>query len=430
MEFIIIIISTLSLFFPLTNLLVTPLSSFKKVIIYITIVLIDFTAIPKLGQLTTFITIGCALLIISLFAKPTFLNLSAALFGYLYAVTFNHLTIIFSDLILHIGEDQIQSRYLLPFSALFSILLYITTYYIGKFIRSKIDLHNLCIPDSAFLLLFTEELFCAGYFILNFSYNEKMKYPSYIVITNAVLFSCFFLLTVVISLVIIHYIKKDYASKQKLKEYEQLQNYILELETLYSEMRIYRHDNINLLSSIYGYIDENDMAGLKDYYENEILGEINKTVFSHIEIGKLSEIKILELKGLLYAKLLHAFSKHLTVSISIDSPITSTSMENIDLVKILGIFLDNAIEAAESSIARQLDISFSKTSDSTVLSIGNSCDLETIPLIRISDIGYSTKGSARGIGLSTAKQLLLKYPDVFHHTQFRDHYFTQRLENI
>lgn len=257
-----------------------------------------------------------------------------------------------------------------------------------------------------------------------------MQYPSYIVVINAILFTCFFLLTVSISFVIIYYIKKDYASRQKLKEYEQLQNYIYELESLYSEMRIYRHDNINLLSSIYGYIDENDMPGLKSYFQNKILNEINKPAFSHIEIGKLSEIKILEIKGLLYAKLLHAFSKHLTITVSIDCPVISTRMESTDLIKILGIFLDNAIEAAEFSMSKQLDISFSKTSDFTVLSVGNSCDLETIPLIQLSEPNYTTKGPGHGIGLATVKQLLQKYPDIHQHTQFKDHYFVQQLNNI
>lgn len=289
---------------------------------------------------------------------------------------------------------------------------------------------KLNIPDIAFLLLFAEELFCAGFFIFNFSYNEKMQYPHYIVITNAIIFTCFFLLTVIISFIIIHYIKKDYDSKQKMKEYENLQNYITELETLYSEMRIYRHDNINLLSSIYGYIDENNMPGLKCFYQKEILGELNKPTFSHIEIGKLSDIKILELKGLLYAKLLRAFSRKLNVTLSITGLITSTKMEISDLIKVVGIFLDNAIEAAEFSKMKQLDISLEKTANFFTLSVGNSCDLETIPLSQISEPSYSTKGSGHGIGLSTAEQLLQKYPDIYHHTHFKEHYFIQQLQNI
>lgn len=429
MNFTIYILSSLIVFISLTGLIKPSLNRISNFLLLAYIIFISFFISPYLGQKTTYILlIGC-IIIIAMTSKPVFYNITLSLFGYLTLVTIN-------NAILGIVSPLLPQKVLaLPintiiFSILFLFLSLLITHGLRTFLLNKVKLLDLNIPDITFLLFFVEEIFCAGFFILNFSYNEKMQYPSYIVVTNAILFTCFFLLTVAISFVIIYYIKKDYASRQKLKEYEQLQNYIYELESLYSEMRIYRHDNINLLSSIYGYIDENDMPGLKSYFQNKILNEINKPAFSHIEIGKLSEIKILEIKGLLYAKLLHAFSKHLNVTVSIDCPVISTRMESTDLIKILGIFLDNAIEAAEFSMSKQLDISFSKTSDFTVLSVGNSCDLETIPLIQLSEPNYTTKGPGHGIGLATVKQLLQKYPDIHHHTQFKDHYFVQQLNNI
>ncbi|MBC8832103.1 ATPase, partial [Escherichia coli] len=65
------------------------------------------------------------------------------------------------------------------------------------------------------------------------------------------------------------------------------------------EMRVFRHDYVNILSTLVGYIDNNDMPGLKYYFENNIV-PINKTIESNnYKISLLQNIHVIELKGLL-----------------------------------------------------------------------------------------------------------------------------------
>ncbi|MFR3948966.1 MAG: GHKL domain-containing protein [Ruminococcus sp.] len=56
-------------------------------------------------------------------------------------------------------------------------------------------------------------------------------------------------------------------------------------------------------------------------------------------------IKITELKSILSSKLLYAIELNIDVSIEVTDEVISLPMNTLDLCRIAGIFLDNAIEA-------------------------------------------------------------------------------------
>ena len=78
----------------------------------------------------------------------------------------------------------------------------------------------------------------------------------------------------------------------------------------------------------------------------------------------------------------------------------------LDLARILGIFLDNAIEAALETEAPQLSFAMIKEASEVVFRISNSFLQSDIPLSRLGEAGVSTKGKNRGVGLYNARQMI------------------------
>lgn len=151
---------------------------------------------------------------------------------------------------------------------------------------------------------------------------------------------------------------------------------------------------------------------------------------SYKEIGNLANIYLPELKGLLYSKSLNALALNLSLQIRIDYEIHSVSIDSTDLVRILGIYLDNAIEAASETEDKQILIYFTKNGEHTTWIISNSTNEIVLPLHSLNEYGVSTKGSNRGIGLATVSKLLSRYPHILANTTLLGSTFTQTLEGI
>ena len=207
---------------------------------------------------------------------------------------------------------------------------------------------------------------------------------------------------------------------QSQKQKELMNAYIQNLEKAYSDTRKIKHDYDNVLSSLGEYIQRKDLQSLEEYYQNEIF------IFSHQNrkgtfFPELSNIQIPEIKSLLTAKLFEASQNGLSVHLEIMEPVSGFPSPVLHFVRILGIFLDNAIEAAAETQEKQLEIAFMKNQDGLSIVIKNS----TLPL----DVSLkTTKGLGHGYGLSIASELISKHPEVLWKMDYQDKIFTQILE--
>ncbi|HEL8800302.1 TPA: ATPase, partial [Listeria monocytogenes] len=88
---------------------------------------------------------------------------------------------------------------------------------------------------------------------------------------NTLIFTGYTILLIVIVTVVINTATNELKVQNQKEQLEQLQDYVTTLESLHREMRVFRHDYVNILSTLVGYIDNNDMPGLKYYFENNIV---------------------------------------------------------------------------------------------------------------------------------------------------------------
>ena len=104
-------------------------------------------------------------------------------------------------------------------------------------------------------------------------------------------------------------------------------------------------------------------------------------------------------------------------------------MPIFDFCKILGIFLDNAIEAAEESDEREINIVFRRSAADKVqiFSIENTYKDKDVDTEKIFEKDFSTKNRNSGIGLWEVKNIVDRNKNVTLLTSKDKKFFTQKL---
>nr|WP_106782503.1 GHKL domain-containing protein [Lysinibacillus timonensis] len=216
--------------------------------------------------------------------------------------------------------------------------------------------------------------------------------------------------------------------KRITREQEQQLQYMRSLEKVNKEMRKFQHDYANILLTIRGYLDTEDLDGLKEYFQFHILKAEKQTFLKNESFNNLDNLKLVELKGLLATKFMQADQLGITFKIEIPESIDRIDMDIIDLTRIIGIMTDNAIEASMKLEQSQVNIAFMNTnSNSIMIVIENMTENSSINIDELFKESYSTKGEGRGIGLSTVKEILKYYPNVHLDTHIENGWFIQEV---
>ena len=382
-----------------------------------------------LSESSTYLLIAYMLLIILLNKQSPLINCLLFLIGYLIQVTLNYVCLLLAYLFTGINFSEFTFGQTMVFILFYVILCCFVTYHTGKWIGKRISVNYYTEHKKLLRILIIYVISCVSLFILNFSTSEQLGYPTYFTFINCFLFLFYFLLTIAILYHTIGTVKKETAEKQKLAEFKSLQEYTEKLEDLYQQVRSFKHDYINILATLDCYIEQRDMDGLDTYFHSKILPTGKQFSQDTASLEKLANVQVLELKSLLYQKFMRAASLHLQLDIDIPLPITSSgSVEPVDLARLIGIFLDNAIEAADESDDKYLFCGLLQDDDNLVIRLTNSCRMSHIPVEKLYEKNITTKGPGHGIGLSNAKEILAQYPNIMHHTECRNNHFTQELD--
>ena len=246
---------------------------------------------------------------------------------------------------------------------------------------------------------------------------------------NDIAYVLFFISSVITFIIIIRYASKEAAHKTEMLHAEASKKYVHELEESYKTLRTIKHDYLNILSSFQLYIDDKDMDGLARYYHDELAG-MNQELLRHDKlIGSFQNLDIPEVKSVLVYKCSVAVQHEIDTDIEILEPVDGLGVSTAIICQMLGILLDNAIEAtleAEQD-ERKLQVAIVKNPDSKAFIIRNTWKALDIPASKMFEYGYSTKGKGRGEGLSTVRNYLDRNAGLYLETDLTDGYFSQIL---
>ena len=220
-------------------------------------------------------------------------------------------------------------------------------------------------------------------------------------------------------------IEKEIELEQKKFEQKHLQTYTDEIVTLYNEIRGFRHDYTGMLISLRMAIESKDLQEIDRVY-SEVLVKANQKLRSDkYTYFDLNNIEDSALRSLIAQSIVNAKTNDVEYTLEVKDIITPLSMELLDLVRVMSILLNNAVEGAVESYQKQLEVAIIKLDLETLVVIQNSCKKRKVKSEDLFELGFSTKGRHRGLGLNNVKEILGKYDNVILETEIDNDVFKQ-----
>ncbi len=230
--------------------------------------------------------------------------------------------------------------------------------------------------------------------------------------------------------------KLDTYLKDKLHErldqeqalrYRDMERYSRHIEELYKEVRSFRHDYTNLLTSLRLGIEEEDMEQIKEVYDSVLKDSSEKLQDNKYDLGRLVNVRDRALKSLLAGKFLKARDKKIVFNVEVPEEIQVEGMSLLDFLTIVSILCDNAIEASAEASQPHVSIAFLKNGEQETFIVENSIKEESIDISEIFSFGASSKGEERGVGLYTVMKIVESHPNTSLNTTCQNQVFRQVL---
>lgn len=336
--------------------------------------------------------------------------------NYMYIVIYAYVTKI-SDSILVIFPS---------FLAIYVTISLLFSYIINRVLK-KISTSYL-ILNKGFLIVISTILLLT--FSLFFFYSQINSDEAKVIRQYSFIFIGITIFLSILTFVISQFLLKEMKYKRNQEEIETYYEYTLKIEAINNEMRKFRHDYVNILTTLSEYIREDDMPGLRDYFNKNIVPMKDNLQMNAIKLNGIENLKVREIKGLITAKILRAQEMSIPISIEIPDEVTHINLNMIDLSRSIGIILDNAIEASTEIDDPIIRVAFIESENSVTFIVMNKC-ADDIPRIHeLFQESFSTKGEGRGLGLSTLKEIADNADNVLLDTIIENGFFIQKVEII
>ena len=211
------------------------------------------------------------------------------------------------------------------------------------------------------------------------------------------------------------------------KKLQSEEEYNRSLRILHDSVRGFKHDFDNIVTTIGGYIKTNDMEGLKDYY-NELEDDCQRV--NNLYLLNPEVINNDGIYNLLTKKYQEATEKGIKVNMTFLLDLNKLHMKIYEFARILGILLDNAIEASSECDEKIINLDFREDSKNSrqLIIVENTYKDKNIDTEKIFEKGISSKENHSGIGLFEVRKLIKKNNNLNLFTSKNDKFFSEQLE--
>lgn len=402
--------------------------SIKQRNLYIIIIELFFIAstlfIPK--QFGLFIHLFLTFIIIKLIFKISIIKaLLAEIVPMLLIVLLETIYVKLCFNIFHISITDCANIvvYRIPYMLFIYLTIFLVTKYV-KFIKLNLtSFENLSEAQKKLLII---NLILNG-ICISFQFYLLIFYSA-VLPWFALFLSLLFLITY--SIVSIYSVTKTINLETTKINLEQSQLHNKTLELLYNNLRAFKHDFFNILTAFGGYIYAKDMDGLSVYY-NKVLDECD--INNNLSTLNPEIINNAAIYNILATKYYKADELGIKIDLKVFINLNQLSMDIYDFSRILGILLDNAIEAAnqcEKEKIVKIEIRDFKQRKCQILTIENTYTNKNVDINKLFENGYTSKTEDtdnHGIGLWQVSKLVKKHNNVLLDTSKSDKYFTQEL---
>ena len=212
-----------------------------------------------------------------------------------------------------------------------------------------------------------------------------------------------------------------------IRKIENLENYNENISNLYDNIRTFKHDFYNIVYTIGGFISNNDMINLKKYY-NDLLKDCQKT--NNIATLNPKIINNSGIYNLLILKIKKAKDLNIDFNLECFLDFNKLNMQIYEFSRVLGILLDNAIEAASISKEKQINVLFRNSSQNKtqLIDIQNTYSNKNVDTTEIFEKGVTGKNNHSGIGLWEVNKIIKRNNNIKLVTTKDEKFFKQHLE--
>lgn len=214
-------------------------------------------------------------------------------------------------------------------------------------------------------------------------------------------------------------------NNQLILEYDNLLEFIKKYEEEIDNQRIISHEAKNQLLTVKSKIIDKDNHNEILNYIDEILNDKKKV--KHSEYAKFKNLPSNGLKGLFYFKVSNAQDKGVNVSTNISNSLCDSIINTLEtnefnqIGKVLGVYLDNAIEASTETKEKFIGIEAYIEDSNVIFIISNSFNKNK------KLIGRTTKGKKHGYGLILANNIINNNKKLESFTEINENIYTTKL---
>lgn len=298
-----------------------------------------------------------------------------------------------------------------PFLAFQFIVLCMTTWFGAHFVKHTV-LESTLYQELRSVLPYTLSSLL-GIILLKTYFIDRMDYFTY---ATRVMFSLLFLLLVLLLITgIILYLRQLFKVKYQHELNQQrlsdLEVYAQHLEEGKQKLRKFKHDYNNFLIVAQGLLATQQYLQLEHYFE-ELSHYSMEECLQEDYLDHLHRIQHIFLKQILLEKLLQCSRQQIVCHFECCQDITELDIGNMDLIRIVGILFDNAIEATRETNNPSIDVMLYQEAHTFEMDIINTCNNTHLTLATIMNYGVSSKEGHSGIGLNTIEDIKAKYDNV------------------
>lgn len=255
------------------------------------------------------------------------------------------------------------------------------------------------------------------YYLTTYVFN--IDAVSYIIAMVVVVSQLFF------SLFVYSINKKIRQDKLSLQQINDLKIYTQQLESSQRGLRKFKHDYQNMLLSL--------KLSAKKSHDKELIDKLAEYSSKILEdkvlwqFNDVDNVKDELLKSLFISKLNRIFQNNIQYSFECRIVIENLSNKynSFDIVRILGIVYDNAIEESlEFGDEAKIDTMIYQENGELEIEIRNRYRDTDLTIQDIKKSGFTTKKNHDGLGLANIEELSQSYNDIFINYQIKDGWFT------
>lgn len=289
----------------------------------------------------------------------------------------------------------------------------------GKSLRSKLKRRLVIIYTRMFLLL---ALGITMIILMTSIFSEAMRNGMYTDMVMAYVLKI--AVTCVFLLICLSYLLQDRRYLQQLSRNETLEQQQLINASLLSNLRSFRHNMVNMLYGFEGAILSGDTENIKSYYREmtEKCALVNNE-----NIVALERVINPSVSALLLQAIEHARQENLPINLYVQNGLRfSRALADSDLCQVIGVLLDNALEAAVQADVRYVSVEMRNIADSLEMIVKNTYAGE-ITEAQLMGSAVSTKPNHSGDGLRSVHEILARNKKAFINMQVSGQYVSAQL---